>query len=110
MKYAIELGTRFKKSFKRLHKKYHSLDRDFEAFLASISANPTQGADLGGGIRKIRMQISDKGKGKSHGARIITYTTIIDIEEGIITLLAIYDKEEQSTITKKEIQQLLEEL
>lgn len=56
------------------------------------------------------MQISDKGRGKSHGARIITYTTIIDIEDGIITLLAIYDKEEQSTITKKEIQQLLAEL
>ncbi|KXB85996.1 hypothetical protein HMPREF3034_00096, partial [Prevotella sp. DNF00663] len=42
--------------------------------------------------------------------RVLQSSPIIDIEDGIITLLAIYDKEEQSTITKKEIQQLLAEL
>ena len=65
---------------------------------------------MGNGVRKVRMAISDKGKGKSHGARVITYTTIISVEEGIITLLAIYDKAEQNTITEKEISLLLKEI
>ncbi|KGI61387.1 toxin RelE [Prevotella sp. S7 MS 2] len=100
----------FDKQLKRLAKKYRNIKEDLLNLERSLLSNPTQGVDLGNGIRKIRMQICDKGRGKSHGVRIITYTTIIDIEDGIITLLAIYDKEEQSTITKKEIQQLLAEL
>lgn len=56
------------------------------------------------------MAISDKGKGKSHGARIITYTAIVSVEEGIITLLTIYDKAEQDSITHQEITDLLKEL
>ena len=54
--------------------------------------------------------ISAKGKGKSHGARVITHTAVISVREGVVTLLAIYDKAEQSTITSKEIEQLLREL
>lgn len=56
------------------------------------------------------MVISDKGKGKSHGARVITHTAIVSIEDGVITLLAIYDKAEQETITDKEIARLLKEI
>lgn len=78
--------------------------------VTELVQNPTVGADLGNGVRKVRMAISDKGKGKSHGARVITYTTIISVEEGIITLLAIYDKAEQNTITEKEISLLLKEI
>lgn len=110
MKYEIELGSKFKHSFKRLRKKYHSLDKDLESLVTELVQNPTVGADLGNGVRKVRMAISDKGKGKSHGARVITYTTIICVEEGIITLLAIYDKAEQNTITEKEISLLLKEI
>lgn len=76
MKYEIELGSKFKHSFKRLRKKYHSLDKDLESLVTELVQNPTVGADLGNGVRKVRMAISDKGKGKSHGARVITYTTI----------------------------------
>lgn len=56
------------------------------------------------------MAISDKGKGKSHGARVITYTAVVSVEEGVITLLTIYDKTEQETITEKEISRLMAEL
>lgn len=110
MKYEVELGSKFKYSFKRLRKKYHSLDKDLESLVIELVQNPTAGVDLGNGVHKVRMAISDKGKGKSHGARVITYTTIISVEEGVITLLAIYDKAEQSTITEKEIALLLKEL
>ena len=110
MNYRIELGSTFKKAFKRLRKKYHPLDKDLAQWTVELRQNPTQGADLGNGIRKVRMVISDKGKGKSHGARVITHTAIVSIEDGVITLLAIYDKAEQETITDKEIARLLKEI
>lgn len=109
MNYEVELGSKFKQAFKRLRKKYRSLDNDLEQLIAELKQNPTLGADLGNGIHKVRMAISDKGKGKSHGARVITHTAIISVEEGVITLIAIYDKAEQSTITPQEIARLLKE-
>lgn len=108
MNYEVELGSRFKREFKRLNKKYHSLVNYFDAFILELKANPESGADLGNGIRKVRMAISSKGK--SHGARVITYTTIISVEEGVITLLTIYDKAEQESILTKEIAALVKEI
>lgn len=110
MKYSIGTLPNFDRQFKKLAKKYKSLKKDLEEFVRELKQNPTAGADLGNGIRKVRMAISDKGKGKSHGARVITYTTIISVEEGVITLLAIYDKGEQDTISGKEIASLMKEI
>ena len=101
MNYSIDTLPSFDKKVKKLAKKYKSLKSDLRELVKELMQNPTVGADLGNGVRKVRMAISDKGKGKSHGARVITYTTIISVEEGIITLLAIYDKAEQNTITEK---------
>lgn len=53
------------------------------------------------------MSITSKGKGKSGGARVITFTVIVAIEEAEINLLYIYDKSERSSISKKEIEELL---
>lgn len=58
----IEYGPEFKRQFKRLAKKYHSLKSDYDAWLDEIYKNPHVGDDLGGGIRKIRMAIADKGE------------------------------------------------
>lgn len=51
------------------------------------------------------MTIASKGKGKSGGARVITYSANILIQkcEGELILLSVYDKSEQSTISDKEI-------
>ena len=65
---------------------------------------------LGHGLRKVRMAISAKNKGKSHGARVITFNVLIDENIGTIHLLYIYDKEERSTISKEEISEILKEL
>ena len=42
------------------------------------------------------MAVTDKGKGKSHGARVITYIdTIINLQENNVHLLYTYDKAAQ---------------
>lgn len=102
MNYSIDTLPSFDKKLKKLAKKYKSLKSDLQELIKELLQNPSTGADLGNGIHKVRMAISDKGKGKSHGARVITHTAIISIEEGVITLLAIYDKAEQDTMKPKE--------
>ena len=97
----------FDKEIKRLGKRYASIADDYAKLLLEISANPHLGTDLGGGLRKIRMAITSKGKGKSGGARVITFTVVVAVEESEINLLYIYDKAERSSISKKEIEELL---
>ena len=63
------------------------------------------GTDLGNGVRKIRMAV--KSKGKSGGVRVITFNVIISETDTKITLLTVYDKPEQETISDKEIRILL---
>ena len=65
------------------------------------------GTDLGNGVRKIRMAVKSKGKGKSGGVRVITFNVIISETDTKITLLTVYDKPEQETISDKEIRILL---
>ncbi len=107
MNYRIVFDKPFEKEVKRLSKKYASLKHDLARLRDEILADPLLGTDLGGGLRKIRMAITSKGKGKSSGARVITFTVIVSVEETEINLLYIYGKAERSTITKGEIEMLL---
>ena len=72
MNYSIDTLPSFDKKVKKLAKKYKSLKSDLRELVKELMQNLTVGADLGNGVRKVRMAISDKGKGKSHGARVIT--------------------------------------
>lgn len=110
MSFSIVTIKTFDKRIKRLAKKYKSIKKDFIAFIENLQENPFIGADLGNGVRKVRMPISDKDKGKSGGARIITYVLKTDEDSGQVTLLTIYDKNEQETISKKDINELLTEI
>lgn len=93
----------FVKNAKQLKKRYSSFKSDLGEMLTSLSENPSQGVDLGGGFRKIRMQIKSKGKGKSGGARLITLNCLVAESDGIVTLVTIYDKSDLDNITMKEI-------
>ena len=99
----------FKKEAKRLNKKYASFANDYEKLIIELETNPTIGTDLGDGLRKIRMQITSKGKGKSGGARVITFTVIASVDESEVYLLFIYDKSERSNITKTELKNLMKD-
>lgn len=73
MSVVIGYHREFAKQLKALAKKYHSLRNDYQSFLNDLEQNPYMGTDLGNGVRKVRMAITSKGKGKSGGARVITY-------------------------------------
>ena len=62
---------------------------------------------MGRGIRKVRMAISAKGKGKSGGARVITLILAYSEEESEIGLLYIYDKSERESLTDSELTDIL---
>lgn len=100
MSFKLILTENFKREFKRLHKKYTSLPEDIASLGAILSNDPMTGTAIGKDCYKIRMSIGSKGKGKSGGARVITYVKIID---EIVYLLSIYDKSEQTSISEKEI-------
>ncbi|MBQ9642122.1 MAG: type II toxin-antitoxin system RelE/ParE family toxin [Bacteroidaceae bacterium] len=110
MNFEIRTLEVFDRQAKRLAKHYTSFRQDYINLLQELQENPLAGTDLGGGIRKVRMAIASKGKGKSGGARVITYTAdiILHAKEGTLILLSIYDKSEHSTISDKEIKRLKE--
>lgn len=110
MSYNIETTPHFEKELKDLAKRYKSMKQDFGKFKDSLKEDPFQGVDLGGGLRKIRMAIDSKRKGKVGGARVITYTTLVDENTGEVWLIEIYDKSEFSTIKTNVIKKMLKEL
>jgi hypothetical protein len=67
--------------------------------------NPTLGTPIGKDCYKLRFAITSKGKGKSGGARIITYVRVV---RQTVFLMDIYDKSEQATITDKELLLLID--
>jgi len=104
MAYSIAISPVFEKQSERLNKKYPSIFEDLKKLRDDLRTNPFQGSSLGSGLYKVRMKIASKGQGKSGGARVIT---CIKVVENKITLLAIYDKSEQETMTTKELLELL---
>ena len=105
MSYSVITIEPFDRELKRLAKKYPSLKHEISDLFSLLETNPTVGTPIGRGCYKIRLAIASKGKGKSGGARVITYVAITDKE---IYLLSIYDKSQQSIIEDKELLRLLD--
>lgn len=100
----------FTTEFKRLSKRYRSLLDDYELLLESLRANPLQGIEIAPHIRKVRMAVSSKGRGKSGGARVITFDALVSEQEGRIYLLLIYDKSEASNVKMDVVKEIVKEL
>lgn len=105
----ITTHPEFVRQMKRYAKKYRSLASDYAEFLKSLRKDPFQGIDLGNGIRKVRLAVVSKGKGKSGGMRVITFfLEKVDNEIVNVTLLYIYDKNEMANVSDDFIRYLLE--
>jgi len=104
MSYNVVTIPPFDMQLKRLVKKFPSLKSEYAHLIEKLELEPTMGTSIANSCYKIRVAIKSKGKGKSGGARVITY---LQIMENNVFLLAIYDKSEQKDISDKEIQYLL---
>lgn len=76
MSYKVKSIPKFEREVKRLAKKYVSLKKEYIALVQSLKEDPNQGTPLGNNCYKIRLAIALKGKGKSGGARVITYVQV----------------------------------
>ena len=77
MNYNVSSIPLFDKQAKRLAKKYPSLKCELTELFETLASEPQQGEALGNNFFKIRLAIASKGKGKSGGARIITFIKVV---------------------------------
>jgi len=106
MSYNIELSANFKKEAKRLTKKYSSLKSELAKLFTELEENPTTGTPLGNDIYKIRLAISSKNKGKSGGARVLSF---VKVTQTTVLLFSIYSKGDIDNLTDKEIKELIKD-
>jgi hypothetical protein len=107
MAYQIITTPNFERAAKQLKKRHSSLVQDLAKLIESLEENPMQGSALNGGLYKIRLAISSKKRGKSGGARVITWVKVVKKH---VLLIDIFDKSDRSTLSEKEIDQLLKDL
>jgi hypothetical protein len=115
VKVIVSITNNFKSAAKPLLKKYKSLTNDLLKLEKELLENPRLGTPLGQDVYKIRLKISSKNKGKSGGARVISlvesiligYTEQVSAEEVMVNLLSIYDKSDVTSITDKELKDLI---
>lgn len=106
MSYNVEVSANFKKEAKRLTKKYPSLKNELTELFAQLKENPTLGTPLGNDIYKIRLAISSKNKGKSGGARVLSFVKVV---QTTVLLFSIYSKGEVDNLTDKQIRELIKD-
>ena len=111
MKVTFDYIDEFEREAKALRKKYPSFESDYDTFLNELEKNPFSGESLGQHTYKNRMTIASKGKGKSGGARVITYNIQQQGEdEVLITLMTIYDKSEIDNVSDAYLRSLVQQI
>lgn len=103
----VRVSEDFRVAYKRLKKRHKSLEDDFERLLSSLLQNPIQGVELESGVRKVRLAISSKGRGKSGGARVIIRVRIVADE---LQLLYIYDKSDFGNISDAYLRDIMKRM
>ncbi len=107
MNFEIKATDYFERRLKRLSEKYKSLLDDLLKIIGQLSDDPYFGTPLGKDCYKIRIAIASKGKGKSGGARLITYVRIV---KNTIFLMDIFYKAELENVSPQELQKLINKL
>jgi len=109
MSYSVYLPDSFKRSLKRLTRRFPGVRQDVIAAIEEVLRIPMLGAVIPGsaGIRKLRIRSSDLKRGKSGGFRLL-YIVLSDRE--LICPLLIYAKSDQADVTRRELRALLADL
>jgi len=107
MAFDVVLTSGFKKELKHIAKKHRQILTDINLLIDQLAEDPTIGTDLGKNVFKIRLAISGSARGKSGGARVITY---VKITAETVVLAEIYLKNEYDTVdVNAVIERLIEE-
>jgi mRNA-degrading endonuclease RelE of RelBE toxin-antitoxin system len=104
MKFNVVATENFERKVKRLARKYKSIKADLKPVFDQLACTPGLGTSVGNDCFKIRIAIASKGRGKSAGARIITYVLYI---KDTVYLIDIYDKSEKESISENDITELI---
>ena len=104
--FLIGFARSFRVAFKRLRKKYPSLNADLAALLDTLRRTPQIGDSLGRGCYKVRLAIASKGQGKSGGARVII---LVVLTRQHVRMLTIFDKSDRENLAPGELDALLED-
>lgn len=107
MKHRVIPTPWFERELRPLLKRHRSLAKDILKLEKALEQRPASGTSLGHGLYKVRLAISSKGKGRSGGARVITFLVTEDRE---VYLLSIYDKSDFDTVDLNALKLLAAEL
>jgi mRNA-degrading endonuclease RelE of RelBE toxin-antitoxin system len=94
MSYKVVITSEFAKETKRIAKKHAGIKADIAKLIAAVALDPTMGTELDHNFYKVRMSITGTNKGKSGGARVITY---VILDEETVLLTEIYLKSEHDS-------------
>lgn len=97
----------FLRGIKALRKKYPSIREDLDRLYQDLEEDPQQGDPLGKNCHKVRFAIAAKKTGKRNDSRIITCVKIV---AETIHLLDVYEKSERSTVSDKELDNLIKQI
>lgn len=95
MSFKVKTVPNFEREVKKIFKKHRGIKSDLLKLINDLEINPELGIHLGQNIYKIRLSISGSNKGKSGGARVITYVVVV---EKMVYLAEIYLKSNHSTV------------
>ncbi len=107
MSFSVIPSDKFKREAKRLSRKFPSLKQELIELNDTLTNKPETGTPLGNDTYKIRFAVKSKSKGKSGGARIITY---VIKENKEVYLLTLYDKSEFDIVDDKTIKSIIQTL
>lgn len=108
MAFEIRLSKPFKRSVRRLRRKYRRVQADLEPAIEALLSYPDLGKVIPGtsGVRKLRVASSDIGHGKRGGFRLL-YRIVVD--RSLIVPLFVYAKPEREDLSREEIERIVEE-
>ncbi|MFT7561953.1 MAG: mRNA-degrading endonuclease RelE of RelBE toxin-antitoxin system [Flavobacteriales bacterium] len=102
----IDYAPEFKRSVKKLMRRYRSIRSDLEPLIEVFKVGKTPGDPLPGvdcRAYKVRLQNRDNKKGKSGGYRVVYYLKRADN----VVLITMYSKSLQSDIAADDLQRIV---